>query len=89
MARMHTGWRLGAAAGLFAAGFLCGAVSQRPAEAQLGDAAKGVMGQAAGQGGAVGAAAKLGTSIVEMQDHVTALQKNLDTLKGIKDALGG
>jgi hypothetical protein len=26
---------------------------------------------------------------VEMRDHVTALQKNIDTLKGIKSALGG
>jgi len=47
------------------------------------------MKQAGESGGALGSAAKLGTAIVEMQDHVTALQKNIDTLKGIKSALGG
>jgi hypothetical protein len=36
----------------------------------------------------VGTAAQLGTSIVEMQEHVTGLQKNLDTLNKIKAALG-
>ena len=33
--------------------------------------------------------AELGTSIVEMQEHVSGLQKNLDTLKKIQSALGG
>ncbi len=89
MARMQTGWRLGAAAGLFAAGFLCGTASQRPAQADMKDLGGKAMEAAGGQGGALGAAAKLGTSIIEMQDHVTALQKNIDTLKGIKAALGG
>jgi hypothetical protein len=31
----------------------------------------------------------LGTSIVEMQDHVNGLQKNIDTLKKVQSALGG
>jgi len=31
----------------------------------------------------------LGTSIVEMQEHVNGLQKNLDTLRKLKGALGG
>ena len=39
--------------------------------------------------GALGPAGQLGTSIIEMQDHVTALQKNIDTLKKVKAALGG
>jgi len=42
----------------------------------------------AGESAVRSVAAKLGTAIVEMQDHVTALQKNIDTLKGIKSALG-
>lgn len=90
MVRMQIGgWRLGAAVGVFAAGFVCGGLSQRPAEAQLGDLGKAAMDKAGDSGGALGAAAKLGTSIVEIQDHLNALQKNVDTLKGIKSLLGG
>ena len=40
-------------------------------------------------GGPVGSVAQLGSSIVEMQDHVTGLQKNIDTLKKVQSALGG
>ncbi len=76
--------RIAAAVIVFAAGFLCGSVTQRRAEAQLGDVMK-----KAGESGALGPAGQLGTSILEMQDHVTALQKNLDTLKKVKGALGG
>jgi hypothetical protein len=54
-------------------------VSQRSADAQL----PGI-----GQG-ALGSVTELGSSIVEMQQHVTGLQKNLDTLKKIQGALGG
>ena len=81
--------RLGATAAIFAAGWLCGALTQRPAQAQLGDVGKQVMDQAAGSGGAVGAAAKLGTSISDIQTHLDALQKNVDTLKQVKSLLGG
>ena len=76
--------RVGGLAALFAAGFLCGSLSQRPAAAQMGDVLK-----KAGESGALGPAGQLGTSIIEMQDHVTALQKNLDSLKKVKAALGG
>ncbi len=80
-------------AGVFATGYLCGSVTQRNTDAQMGDvggaAAGAVMKGAGEQGGALGSAAKLGSAIVDMQDHVSALQKNLDTLKGIKSALGG
>jgi hypothetical protein len=41
------------------------------------------------QGGTVGSVAKLGSSIVDMQQHVDALQKNLETLRQVKTALGG
>jgi len=60
-------------------GFLLGSVSQRHADAQL----PGI-----GQG-ALGSVTELGSSIVEMQQHVNGLQKNLDTLKKIQGVLGG
>ena len=79
--------------GLFGSGFICGVASQPPVEAQLGEMGKQVgkdaLGQAAGSGGALGAAADLGTTIVDMETHVSALQKNLDALKKVKTALGG
>jgi hypothetical protein len=71
-------------AATFVAGYLCGSVGTPPAQAQLGDMIKG-----AGKSGALGPVGELGTSIIEMQDHVTQLQKNLDTLKKVKAALGG
>jgi hypothetical protein len=71
-------------AGVFTAGFLCGSLAQRNAEAQLGD----VMKKAAGSG-ALGPVGDLGTAIVDMQQHVEGLQKNLDTFKKVKAALGG
>ena len=46
------------------------------------------MGKAAGSGGAVGSVVELGSAIIDMQQHVDGLQKNLDTLKKIKSALG-
>src|SRR5262245_45152102 len=76
-------------AGVFAAGFLCGSLTQRPAQAQLGELGNKAMEQAGGAGGAVGAAAKLGTAIPDIQTHIDGLQKNLETLKAIKTALGG
>ncbi len=76
-------------AGVFSAGFLCGSVTQRPAQAQMGDLGGKMMEKAGEQGGALGAAAKLGTSITDMQEHVSGLQKNLETLKSIQSALGG
>jgi hypothetical protein len=81
--------QLGIAAGIFTAGFLCGSFGEHAADAQIKELGGAVMKEAGGQGGALGAAGELGTSILEMQDHVTALQKNLDTLKKIKSALGG
>jgi len=77
--------QLSALSSMFAAGFLCGALAQRPADAQMGD----IMKKVGESGGSVGSAAELGSSIVEMQEHVTGLQKNLDTLNKIKAALGG
>jgi hypothetical protein len=69
----------------FALGYVTGSVSQQRADAQgLG----GVLEQA-GKGGPLGAVTELGSSIVEMQQHVTGLQKNLDTLRKVQSALGG
>jgi hypothetical protein len=81
--------RVGAAAALFAAGWLCGSLAQRPAQAQLGDLGKAAMEQAGAQGGSLGAAAKLATSISDIQKNLDALQKNVDTLKTIQSLLGG
>ena len=86
---MGRGARIGGMLAIFAAGWLAGAVSQRSAEAQLGELGKGAMEKAGEGGGALGSAAKLGTSISDMQTHLDALQKNVETLKGIKSALGG
>jgi hypothetical protein len=70
---------VGMCLGLLVVGFLCGSVSQRSADAQLPG-----IGQSA-----LGSVTELGASIVEMQQHITGLQKNLDTLKKIQGALGG
>jgi hypothetical protein len=64
--------------GMFVLGFVSGSVSQRPAQAQI-----------PGVGGALGSVQELGSSIVEMQQHVDGLQKNLATLKKVQGALGG
>jgi hypothetical protein len=80
----HTSIRAGILIGTFALGYAIGSVSTTPAEAQLGDMLKG-----AAQSGTLGPVGDLGTSIVEMQDHVSGLQKNLDTLRKVKAALGG
>ena len=66
------------AGGMFVLGFVSGSVSQRPAQAQI-----------PGVGGALGSVQELGSSIVEMQQHVDGLQKNLATLKKVQGALGG
>ena len=64
--------------GMFLLGFVMGSMSQRPAQAQIPNL-----------GGALGSAQELGTSNVEMQQHVDGLQKNLATLKKVQAALGG
>ena len=82
--RMRRTVRIATVGTVFAIGFVCGSLAQRSADAQLGD----VMKKAAGSG-ALGPAGDLGTAIVDMQDHVSGLQKNIDTLKKVKSALGG
>lgn len=90
---LRRGIQVGAILTVFGAGYLCGTVSERRAVAdmnELGGAVGGaVMKEAAGGGGAIGQAAKLGTAITDMQTQVDGLQKNLETLKAIQSALGG
>ena len=76
--------RVALVAGIFAAGFLCGSLTRGDAGAQLGDVMK-----KAGESGSLGSVGQLGAAIVDMQDHVDALQKNLETLKKVKSSLGG
>jgi hypothetical protein len=72
--------------GAFTLGYVYGSSTQQRADAQgIG----GILEQAGKAGGPLGAASQLGSSIVEMQGHVSGLQKNLDTLKQVQSALGG
>lgn len=66
----------------FTFGFVCGSVSTPRASAQLPQIPGGLS-------GALGAATQLGSSITDMEQHVSGLQKNLDTLKKIQSALTG
>ncbi len=83
------GLRAGLTAAIFTAGFLAGSVAQRPAAADMKDMAGSAMEAAGGSGGALGSAAKLGTTVTDMQSHLDALNKNMATLKEIQAALGG
>ena len=74
--------------GIFGIGYLCGSLSQQRADAQLQDLGGAALKQAAGSG-ALGSVGEMGASIMEMQEHVTGLQKNLDTFKKVQSALSG
>ncbi|HEY7493966.1 MAG TPA: hypothetical protein VIH59_23050 [Candidatus Tectomicrobia bacterium] len=75
--------------GMFMLGFVSGSMSQHSAQAQVPGVGRGVMEKATGAGGSLGSVTELGSSIVEMQQHVDGLQKNLETLKKVQTALGG
>ena len=81
--------RVGAAAAIFAAGFLLGSVTQRHAEAQLGGLKDKAMDAAGEQGGALGAASELGTQLTDMKKNLDGLQKNYEMLKKVQSLLGG
>jgi hypothetical protein len=84
--RIVRGVMAGAFLAAFGLGYVCGSVTTRRADAQgIG----GLLEQAGKLGGPLGAATQLGSSIVEMQDHVSGLQKNLDTLRKVQSALTG
>jgi hypothetical protein len=77
---------------VFCFGYLFGTM-QSPAQAQLGELGKkmgsDMLDQAAGSEGMLGQATQLGQTIVEMEEHVSGLQKNIDALNKVKAALGG
>ena len=87
--QMVRGIRLGILAATFAVGFVVGSVNRHPADAQLGELGKAAMEKAGESGGGLGSVVQLGSSIVEMQQHVDGLQKNIEVLKKIKSSLGG
>ena len=84
--RSYRSLRIAAFISIFGLGFLCGSLSQQKADAQLKELGGTVMKQAAGSG-ALGSVGEMGASILEMQEHVTGLQKNLDTFKKVQSAL--
>ena len=67
----------------FAVGYACGLARTPQASAQLPQI-PGVSGS-----NPLAAAGQLGSSITEMEQHVSGLQKNLDTLKKVQSMLGG
>ena len=71
--------------GVFGLGYICGSMTQRQAEAQIG----GLLEKAGKAGGPIGSVAQFGSSITEMQDHIAGLQKNLDTFKKVQSSLTG
>jgi hypothetical protein len=75
--------------GVFTLGFLVGTMNQRYADAQKIPGVGDVLDKAGKSGGSLGSVTQLGSSIVEMQNHVNGLQKNLETLKTVQSALGG
>lgn len=81
--------RIGALVVMFGVGYLLGTVTQPTAEAQMGELGKKAMEQAAGSGGPLGTAARLGATINGLQENVTELQAHIDTLNEIKAALPG
>ena len=81
--------RVAVVAGIFAAGFLCGSMTEHNANAQLGDVGGELMQKAAGGGGLVGSAAQLGTTISDMQKHIDGLQTNIGVLKKVRTSLTG
>jgi len=81
--------RVGLIGMVFALGFLCGSVTHRRAEAQLGELGKEALGKAGESGGPLGSVVQLGQAIGEMQQHVDGLQKNIEVLKKVKSSLGG
>lgn len=84
-AKLSRAITIAAVVGVFGLGYICGSMTQRQAEAQIG----GLLDKAGKAGGPVGSVAQFGTSLVEMQDHISGLQKNLDTFKQVQATLTG
>jgi hypothetical protein len=83
--RFSRGLMIALVVGVFGLGYVCGSMQQRQAEAQVG----GLLEKAGKLGGPAGSVAEFGSSLVEMQDHITGLQKNLDTFKKVQSSLTG
>lgn len=83
------GIRIGIIAGIFSLGFLCGSMTRHNANAQMGELGGELLKKAGESGGTLGSVVQLGTTINDMDKHISALQKNLDTLRKVKAALGG
>jgi hypothetical protein len=83
--RIYRGLSIAVMAAMFGLGYVCGSITQRPAEAQIG----GLLEKGAKMGGPIGSVAEFGSSITEMQDHISGLQKNLDTFKKVQSSLTG
>ena len=81
--------RVGIVTAIFSAGFLCGSITQHNANAGLADLGGELMQKAAESGGPLGTAAQLGTTITDMEKHISGLQNNLETIKKVKSMLGG
>ncbi len=81
--------RIGIVTGIFSAGFLCGSLTQHSANAQLSDLGGEQLKKAGESSGPVGSVVQLGTTISDMEKNVSGLQKNIETLKKVKAALGG
>ncbi len=81
--------RVAVVACIFSIGFLCGSLTQQRADAQVEELGGALLKKAGEGGGAVGSVVQLGTTIQDMEKNVSGLQKNLDTLKKVKAALGG
>ncbi len=81
--------RIGIVTVVFSAGYICGSLPKQSANAQMGDIGGEMLKKATESGGSLGSVAQLGTAITDMEKNVSGLQKNLDTLKKVKAALGG
>jgi len=81
--------QVGVLGAVFAGGFVVGSVTQRDAHADMKSLGGAAVDAAGGQGGSLGAAAKLGTTVGDMQTQVEGLQKNLAVLKNIQSMIGG
>jgi hypothetical protein len=80
--------RIGLIMVIFALGFLCGSMTQHNANAGLEELGGELMQKASDSGGALGTAAQLGTTITDMEKHISGLQNNLETIRKVKNMLG-
>lgn len=80
--------RVGVITVVFAAGFLTGSTTQHSVNAGVTDMGGGLLKKAAESGGTLGTVSQLGTTITDMEKNISGLQKNLETIKNVKNMLG-